>query len=182
MKELVGKPGGMSLPSYKDSKMLEEASIPFWVNYFSHNRHVHKVYQYGDDEVIQKQEHWDLLVILKGSEGPKRIDVKTRSTTYYERYLNDRSILVEINGNTSGRQGSSIFNSNADLWAYAFFDGRQLAEILVYDRKRFAEWLKDTKNFFPRPRNSNTDGLYETENILIPRPFFNPFVCKWLDN
>lgn len=182
MKDQVGKLGVMSLPSYKDSKALEEASIPFWLNYFRQNRNVIEAYQFGNHQVIQTQEHWDILVILKGSEGPKRIDVKTRSSSYFERYLNDRSILVEINGNTKGSQGSSIFNSNADLWAYAFFDGRQLTEPLVYDRRKFAEWLKETKNFFPRPRNSNTDGLYETENILIPRPFFNPFVCRWLDN
>ena len=181
MKERIGSLGGMRLPSYQDSVKLEQASIPHWINHFTKNKNVLNAY-YFDNETIQKQEHWDILLVLRGSEGPKRVDVKTRSMSYFTRYQNDLSILVEVNGNTSRGLGSCIFNSNADLWAYAFFDGRQLVEPIVYDRKRFAEWLKDTKNFFPKPKNSNTDGLYETENVLIPKHFFKPFTCRWLDN
>jgi len=169
----------MNLPSYQECKSLEENSIPYWMNYFRENSKLIDVYQYGQNMTIQKEEHWDLLIILKGNSTPLRIDVKTRSEKYYNYYNKDHKILVETDGNTSGSTGSSVYNSNADLWAYAFFDGIKLIEPLVYWRKPFAQWLTKTVTRF-ETRISNTDNLYQTENKLIHRDFFKPF--EWKNN
>ena len=101
------------MPSYQKCKSLEENSIPYWVKHFKNYRNVIRV-QVENGLDIQTEEHWDLLIILKGNYKPLRVDVKTRSMDFYKHYVNDSEILVEINGNTSNSDtGSSVFNSNA---------------------------------------------------------------------
>lgn len=174
MKEVIGNRGVMNLANYQTCKTLEEDSIPHWLNYFRQKPSVWRAY-FIDDVDLQKQDHCDIYVVFRGEKQPIRIDVKTRSFGYYELYKKDQRILIEVQGNTSGKQGSSVFNSNAEYWGYSWFDGNKLYEPIIFNRKRFVEWFKFTKNKFEQPRNSNTDGLYETENRLVDRIFFTPF-------
>lgn len=177
----IGSPGGMKLPSYADSKKIEEDSIPLWIQYFQNLDTVAKAY-FVDDKETQTKDHWDIMVIPKGSLAPLRIDVKTRSGGFYLLYQRDNMILIEIKGNTSNSsQGSSIFNSNAEAWGYGWVVNNELKEPLIFYRKLFAEWLyKYGIENFDSPPNTNTDNLYETKNILVPRKYFKPFEISHL--
>lgn len=165
------------MTSYEVCRRLEENSIPHWRNLLEKLPSVYKVW-FQDNITIQKQEHWDLFIVFLGSQTPLRIDIKTRSPNYHQLFKKDGLVLIEINGNTSGDVGSSIYNSNADLWGYGFLVGDRIVDPLIFWRKPFAEWLSKVESAFINPRNSNTDNLYETQNILIPKVFFNPFLFR----
>ena len=151
--------------------------MPYWIEFFKKIPTTLDVIEYPTNMEIQKGEQLDFILISQGLPA-LRVDVKVRDWSYHKLYEKDNCILVETDGNTTGSEGSSVFNSNADLWGYAFFDGLQLYDILVYYREPFAEWFKHTQWAFESPRNANTDGYYETKNRLVKRIFFSPYLWR----
>ena len=164
------------MSSYLESKQIENNTNPLWVEQFKNLRIVQQVWL-NNDKKGQVEDHWDLGIIFYGSRSPVRIDLKTRSEKYFSFYQKDSKILIEIEGNVGNSLGSSIFNSNADLWAYAWFVKDRLQCSFVFHRKQFAEWLKKygVENF-NSPTNAKTDNHYQTKNILVEDKFIKPFL------
>lgn len=164
------------MPSYQESKQIENTSNPYWVNLIENLRIVQKTWL-NDEKKAQLEDHWDLGVIFYGSRSPVRIDLKTRSEKYFSYYQKDSKILIEIEGNVGNNLGSSVFNSNADLWACAWFVNNRLQCPFVFHRKPFAEWLeKYGVENFDFPPNAKTGNHHETKNILVDDKFFKPFL------
>ncbi len=163
------------MPTYKESKEIENNSNPFWIEQFNNLRIVQHTWL-NEDKKAQLEDHWDLGLIFYGSRSPVRIDLKTRSEKYFHTYQKDNKVLIEIEGNVGNNIGSSIFNSNADLWACAWFVKDRLQCPFVFYRKSFAEWLKKygVKNF--KEIKSNTENKYNTKNILVDDKFIKPFL------
>ena len=165
----------MKLPSYQESKQIENESNLYWIDLIKNLRVVQNVWL-NDDKKSQVEDHWDLGVIFYGKRSPVRIDLKTRSEKYFSNYQKDGKILIELEGNIGNGLGSSIFNSNSDLWAYSWFIKNRLQCPFVFHRKSFVEWLEKygVENF--KEIKSETENKYKTKNILIEDKFIKPFL------
>ena len=163
------------MPTFQESKEIEINSNPYWIEQIKNLRIVQQVWL-NNDKKGQVEDHWDLGVIFYGKRSPVRIDLKTRSQKYFSHYQKDNKILIEIEGNMGKSLGSSIFNSNADLWACAWFVNYRLQCPFVFHRKPFADWLEKygVENF--KEVKSNTENKYNTKNILVDDKFIKPFL------
>lgn len=167
--------------TYKVTKEFEEKTNPFWMELLKNQRIVQYTW-INEDRKAQLEDHWDVGVVFYGSRSPVRIDLKTRTEKYFPHYQKDNKIVIEIQGNTEKEDsGSSIFNSNSDLWACAWFVKDRLQCPFVFDRKGFAEWLGKygVENF--KEIKSNTENKYNTKSILVDDKFFTPFLDKDLN-
>lgn len=163
---------------FDSDRKVESNSSEAWKRYLKNyfGESLHEIKCFDNDMIIQKKNHWDWLLIFDGEERPLRIDIKTRTEKYHKFYQRDKKILIETIGNVERNDlGSSIYNSNADLWSYGFFVGGEIVDAVIYQRKLLADWLKQTESYFTKPKLASTQNLYHTENVLIDRVFLKPF-------
>jgi len=126
-------------------------SILYWKEHFK-NLFSKSLYDITDrDKDLQLQKSgWDFQLNFTGYRQPLRVECKSRRMSYYQQFKNDKLILLELKGNIKNNiNGSSILNSNSDLFAYGFFDDKEknLHSPMVF----YTQSLKDFVVNNPKP-------------------------------
>ena len=171
------------MPDWKESKDFEESANKAWrqtlSSYFEPE--LIKVQCYDFDIDIQSN-HWDKMLIFRGSESAKRIELKTRTEKYYKTFLNDQTLVFETIGNIERNTlGSSVFNSNAEYWGYGFYVPNINENIImqpqIFFRPELADYLKRNIRNYPTA-NTETNGLYHTKFIFVKVPEVEKFKVR----
>ena len=141
---------------------IEKRAIPYW-------RMIYK-------KLFDIKAIWDIRDINKGYDVKIitidnkviKIDEKTRDFKYFELFQKDDMVLIETCGNIElKRNGSSIYNTKADYWAYGWFNGKEITFPILFDCKCLINWLKYTDKKLEE-KIAETNGLYHTRNVLVP--------------
>lgn len=162
---------------------------PLWDSYLteyfkSQGVEIIKIIDKEEDEKYRNQ-GWDRILVFSGIHPVLRVEIKTRREKVYRKhYLKDYKYLIEVIGNIekyelTGDRGSSIYNSNAELWAIGFVNSNLtgIVEARIFWRKPFVEWLKKNENKL-QYRRAQTDGLYHTLNVLVPVRIIDRYIYK----
>ncbi len=160
------------MPDWEEYKRFEESANKAWrqtlLEFFKPEIILVQCY---DDNLQIQSEHWDKMLIFRGSEPGKRIELKTRKEKYYNKFKNDGTLVFETMGNVERNiLGSSIFNSNAEYWGYGFYipeeNPNSIMEPQIFFREELADYLKYNLRKY-RPWTTETNGLYHTQGIFV---------------
>jgi len=149
---------------HRDSVDIENQAIPYWKEYYK------KIFNTKNIIDVRNKEMGYDVKIITDTNNIFKIDEKTRSIDYYKVFRYDKMILIETKGNIEyNKNGSSIFNSNADCWAYGWlgWGNKNIVHPILFNRKPIAEYIKKNKEEL-EIKISNTNKLYHTENVLVP--------------
>lgn len=124
--------------------------------------------------------------MFHGDKPVQKIEIKTRRFLAYKNYyLLYKDRVIETMGNVQqNKLGSSIFNSNADLWGVGFFDESKIITPLIFNKKPFVIKLKELldKGICREYDNEKTDGLYNSRYAKVPEKYIIPYSVKNLMN
>lgn len=179
--EVIGNHGGMKLPDWDDCRKTEKDGISLWGKILEQIPGFVE-FHFTDNKKAQTQEHYDGLLTLKGKKKTWRIDFKTRTPHYYEKFCSEKTslICIEIQGNVGGGIGSSIYNCNADILAYGFLGSDKIESPFFFKVEELAKFVKNNEDEY-QPIYSNTNGLYKTKCLLIPLRDLLPFSVNFLE-
>lgn len=173
-----------------DDIKFAKAMDPVWLRYYGdffrgYNTEIVKIIGKDEDPRYLDQ-GWDKVLIFVGGHPPLRLEQKTRRhDAYTNYYLHDYKLAIEIMGNVERQKlGSSIFNSNADIWAYGFAsqDLKQIIDARIFFVRPVVKWIRENLDKLVHKRAENKVGLwrgYHTESVLvsvriIDRYLYNP--------
>jgi len=169
------------MPDFEDSLAFSGKARHLWAEYLhAYFAEIEIMMDREDDERYWRS-GWDWVLVFRGSQPPLRIEFKSCTERAYRKYfLESRKFAIETHANVEGgKLGSSIYNSNAELWAYGYIksDFTKILEARIWWRKPFSEWLKQNE-FRYEKRRTNTEGLYHTEFVLVPTEEIDPFIFQ----
>lgn len=169
------------MPDINDCYSLAKEANPFWRVQLAGHFGVRQVdiEDKEDDLRYQKLGVGD-FILRNMNEGNRdlRIEAKTRAANYYPLFLRDKKILIETIGNIDqNKTGSAIINCKADLLAYGWFDRiqKRLLDYYLFRVEPLTEWLQTNARKYTI-KNSETNGIYRTQNILIPMSDLRRFI------
>lgn len=186
---MVGKVGVIKLGNWDSDFNASIKNRSQWVEYMENmnGTNILKVKNYEDDKDIQNQS-WDGIIYYKGSKPPERIEFKTGSINNYKKYFltQNKPVLFETISNIE-RDGysSSIWNCNAEIYCYGFGVDDVIVEPTFINMGKFKKFF--TKSYYntigrwkfpfktPGRIYTNTDNLYSTECVLIPKEQLTEF-------
>lgn len=186
-----GKVGVIKLGNWDTNFNASVKNRSKWVEYMENmnGTNILKVKNYEDDKDIQDQS-WDGIVYYKGKKAPERIEFKTGSSNNYKKYFltQNKPVLFETISNIEmDRNSSSIWNCNAEIYAYGFETDDEIIEPTFINTKKFLEWFKDIyprlkDKMIPGKWRTNTNNLYHTEFVLIPQELLIECFHNFMEN
>ena len=172
------------MSAWDKARDLERICIPLWMSYFRDlfGPVFKSVESKHDDLEWQMSKQGDFLVEVKYDDYT--IEAKVQSKKYFDRQLPDFSyVLFEEKGNVElDRPGSSFWDSLADLYAFAYYNGKGLEYISVFRLTETQRWLSNRIAKFPNEykiihtKPESNDGLYSTAFRLVPLKHI-PYSC-----
>lgn len=170
----VGKYGVTKLLEWEPGLSGEQIAKPLW-----------RKQVFGIFEVEEKYHDLEYQLIKKKGDSivkfPLSVEYKTREEYYWYEYSNE--ILFETRGNWLDRRygysyGSAIFDSRADVYAYAFNVKQELKSISFLWIKPLQKWLEKNRSLC-KFGCSSTGNEYRTEFVtvdrnVIPKEIFFP--------
>ena len=196
IKETDGKVGVIKLGNWDTNFNASVKNRSKWVEYMENmnGTNILKVKNYEDDKDIQDQS-WDGIVYYKGKKAPERIEFKTGSINNYKKYFltQNKPVLFETISNIElDRYSSSIWNCNAEIYAYGFGVDDIIVEPTFINMEKFKKFF--TKSYFntlkkwqypfktPGKIYANTNNLYNTESVLIPQELLIECFHNFMEN
>ena len=164
------------MTAWEKSRDLERVAMPHWIAQF--HRHfgsdLNWIESKHDDKEFQASKMGDYKMSL--DQMLNTIETKTQSPKYLAMQTPDFTrILFEKNGNaTLNRPGSAFFDSRADYYAFAYYNGKGLEYVTIMYTPQTQAWLakrlKENPGVYPviKTLPESNDGIYETEFWLVP--------------
>jgi hypothetical protein len=127
----------------------------------------------------EKQVEGDIRLVMQT--GPVRqtvinVELKTRKPSFLSKFLKDERIFIETESNVElNGNSSSIFHSQADIWAYGFADSYEKPTTIqypsLYKRAKLANHLKEYGHLYERveslPTIVNAEKKYHSAGLLV---------------
>ena len=172
------------MPDFSQSFNLSKIASALWRTYLQNHygKNVLDIISLEENIRYQKAKYGDFLVVLDDDKKESRyftVETKIRDARIYDLYLRDNCILFEIMGNVERQNnGSSLFDSKADIWATAFLVNGQLKEPILFWVEPLKRFVKHWANSYRNITSDTNAGKYHTLCKLVPLPHLQQFVFR----